>query len=907
MGKRIRNPSHYIAGLGDGNVKVRGDRRDNPANAANLRRPQPMQQDHKDDASVPSRAHDTTSSQIDDTKLPPNKDNYVYASDRWDAYFHDGTSRVNGYNSRVRPTDPWQFSAFALLASVVLMSALFLHLISDSSGKEKKSLRRRHKPPNRIHKKTDEWIDDDDEDQEIADSSQQSKSTPGKQVQLPRPPNVYYHPYQPRLQQRLPQRKLTPTDIPVPSTTSAGAPVINSPLDQSFGEPFVTGSSYMNPSGGRILYRAPSSRTASRYMVPSSPKPSPRLSPRPSPKVSPKASPSVIRQVSYSVASPAPLYRIQGDGTSHYETPPMPCLSLQQSGPRAVAIESRVSSFGSLIENDSSQRNLSSDASKSTHYLDEETGTPKRFKDTDGIDLSQSSESSGILLSPGTEDIDETLRLTGRTQRKIKEIPGVADETPRVTNGRKTWSPKATFECSRIDEWHEASLQPLSTASSSMAFAAPRARRRPLGNDESDELETEPTNLDIPYVPSLTALRRNEKPPMSVNVDELQLHQMESGNVSHWEARVAEESQILQERVFSGPTYELFDDYATNDKIPSDDPRAGIDHKRKSLIQDTNSAASLQGAIDFSRLELIEVIGGGGFGQVWKAKWRGTPVAVKVLTGSAQQKNVPKPVLEEFAAEINLLKGMQHPNICLYMGACIDPPNRAIVTELAANGSLWDALRLPLNQPFVCCDGKTLSGWPLALWAPDPQHGAPPAFRVQQVQSLIPPKYIWPWVLIKKVAVGVARGMAYLHGGEPPVLHRDLKSANILLDESYNPKVCDFGLSRLKAQERSMTGNCGTVQWMAPEVLANQSYNEKADVFSYGIICWELLTRQCPYDGMTAIQCALAVLNRNQRPEIPKWCPPALHAVIRSCVKKNPDERPTFEQLIRDFDSLPDA
>ena len=92
----------------------------------------------------------------------------------------------------------------------------------------------------------------------------------------------------------------------------------------------------------------------------------------------------------------------------------------------------------------------------------------------------------------------------------------------------------------------------------------------------------------------------------------------------------------------------------------------------------------------------------------------------------------------------------------------------------------------------------------------------------------------------------------------------------------------------------------------AAEVLANQAYNEKADVFSYGIICWELLTRQCPYDKMSPIQCALAVLNRNQRPEIPKWCPPALQALIRSCVKKDPKERPTFPQILSDWMPCPD-
>ena len=247
---------------------------------------------------------------------------------------------------------------------------------------------------------------------------------------------------------------------------------------------------------------------------------------------------------------------------------------------------------------------------------------------------------------------------------------------------------------------------------------------------------------------------------------------------------------------------------------------------------------------------------------------------------------------------------MRHPNICLYMGACVRPPNRAIVTELAANGSVWDALRLPLSPPYVPADGTTKGTWPIALYLPG-QHGAPPSdVGAPRISAPIPPKGTWPWQLVKRVASGAARGMAYLHHGNPPVLHRDLKSANLLLDDSYTAKVCDFGLSRLKAQTRSMTGNCGTVQWMAPEVLANMSYDEKADVFSYGIILWELLSRQCPYEGMTAIQCALAVLNRDKRPEIPKWCPPSFHALIKACVKKDPAERPSFSQVILALDAM---
>jgi serine/threonine protein kinase len=415
---------------------------------------------------------------------------------------------------------------------------------------------------------------------------------------------------------------------------------------------------------------------------------------------------------------------------------------------------------------------------------------------------------------------------------------------------------------------------------------------------------------DIPFMPSLDFHHYHPvAPPKQVNVDELHLYQlMESGSVSHWEARVAEESRLLQKQAFpkseQSVTDVIMSGQVSNEScvsLASDDPRNSIKHKRTDLTISTDSSASLQAAVEFSELELVEVIGGGGFGQVWKAIWRGTPVAVKVLTGSAQSKNVPRSILEEFAAEINLLRGMRHPNICLYMGACLDPPNRAIITELAANGSLWDALRLPLMPPFTACDGLSRDAWPDTLYQPDARHGAPPGGSSNR---FVPPKGAWPWMLIKRVALGAARGMSYLHSGKPPILHRDLKSANILLDDSYTAKVCDFGLSRIKAQERSMTGNCGTVQWMAPEVLASQSYNEKADVFSYGIICWELLTQKCPYEEMSPIQCALAVLNRNHRPEIPKWCPPPLHALIRSCVKKNPDERPSFPQIILALDSM---
>jgi len=203
----------------------------------------------------------------------------------------------------------------------------------------------------------------------------------------------------------------------------------------------------------------------------------------------------------------------------------------------------------------------------------------------------------------------------------------------------------------------------------------------------------------------------------------------------------------------------------------------------------------------------------------------------------------------------------------------------------------------------VSADGKTRAAWSTFLYPSTGSSSA--ASDAGKTMLPYPPVGTWPWELVKRVAAGAARGINYLHCGQPAVLHRDLKSANILLDESYNAKVADFGLSRLKAQTRSMTGNCGTVQWMAPEILSNESYAEPSDVYSYGIILWELLVRECPYEGMSPIQCALAVLNDDSRPKVPDWCPPTFVALITMCLERDPRLRPTFSQILSALDSMP--
>ncbi|RLN50502.1 hypothetical protein BBJ29_008402 [Phytophthora kernoviae] len=257
--------------------------------------------------------------------------------------------------------------------------------------------------------------------------------------------------------------------------------------------------------------------------------------------------------------------------------------------------------------------------------------------------------------------------------------------------------------------------------------------------------------------------------------------------------------------------------------------------------------------INFNEITLGRMIGEGAFGKVHEGKWRGKSVAVKLLICQ----DLRSDILNEFQSEVEIMSVLRHPNICRLLGACMDPPHRALVVELLQRGSLWGVLRM---------NRKSID---------------------QEMRS----RFIYD----------TAKGMSYLHHFERPILHRDLKSPNLLVDKNFNIKLSDFGLARVKAHVQTMTGNCGTVQWMAPEVLGNQKYTEKADVFSFGIVIWEIVTGECPYDGMSQIQAALGVLNRNLRPNIPRDCPPFFSRLMKACWNRQPELRPSFPHIINAF------
>jgi serine/threonine protein kinase len=152
------------------------------------------------------------------------------------------------------------------------------------------------------------------------------------------------------------------------------------------------------------------------------------------------------------------------------------------------------------------------------------------------------------------------------------------------------------------------------------------------------------------------------------------------------------------------------------------------------------------------------------------------------------------------------------------------------------------------------------------------------------------------------ILIDVADGMQYLHARVPPIIHRDLKSHNIFITETipgkYIAKIGDWGSARAVQMtgSRSMTQGVGTACWLSPEVINNAHFSKASDVYAFGIILWEVYTRQEIYDGLSTVQIIAKVANEGLRPHIPRDCPWA--KVMTQCWKHDPSQRPSFEVIL---------
>uniref|UniRef100_A0A0E0L079 Protein kinase domain-containing protein n=1 Tax=Oryza punctata TaxID=4537 RepID=A0A0E0L079_ORYPU len=152
-------------------------------------------------------------------------------------------------------------------------------------------------------------------------------------------------------------------------------------------------------------------------------------------------------------------------------------------------------------------------------------------------------------------------------------------------------------------------------------------------------------------------------------------------------------------------------------------------------------------------------------------------------------------------------------------------------------------------------------------------------------------------------ALSMARGLSYLHSRK--IVHRDVKTENMLLDGELNLKIADFGVARIEAVDpREMTGVTGTPGYMAPEVLVGEPYNRKCDVYSFGICLWEIYCCEMPFMDLSFTDASSAVVHKDLRPEIPRCCPRDMALIMRSCWDANPAERPEMEEVVQMLEAV---
>lgn len=286
-------------------------------------------------------------------------------------------------------------------------------------------------------------------------------------------------------------------------------------------------------------------------------------------------------------------------------------------------------------------------------------------------------------------------------------------------------------------------------------------------------------------------------------------------------------------------------------------------HMRKGGIWDD---PVLQNArIPLDKIRIQELLARGGFGQVFLGSYNGETVAVKTLLPETAEDMVE---INALFAETKVMAKLEHPCIVRFIGIG------------------WETLS------SICCVTEYLVGGDLRALLNHflTNHTRPRGYDHDKV----------------KIALDVAHGLAYLHSMQPNILHRDLKSRNVLLNSQLNAKLTDFGVSREQSEDQ-MTNAVGTSLWMAPEVMMGGHYDSKADVYSFGIMLSELDTHLMPYANakkengrkLTDTMIMRKVAAGELQVEFSRECPVDILTLAHACISVDPKQRPTAIDAMR--------
>uniref|UniRef100_A0A8C9ZPQ2 mitogen-activated protein kinase kinase kinase n=1 Tax=Sander lucioperca TaxID=283035 RepID=A0A8C9ZPQ2_SANLU len=246
--------------------------------------------------------------------------------------------------------------------------------------------------------------------------------------------------------------------------------------------------------------------------------------------------------------------------------------------------------------------------------------------------------------------------------------------------------------------------------------------------------------------------------------------------------------------------------------------------------------------IPFEEISDLQWVGSGAQGAVFLGKLYGQEVAVKKV------RNIKE-------TDIKHLRKLKHPNIITFKGICTQAPCYCIIMEYCAQGQLYEVLRA----------GRKIH-----------------------------PSLLMDW------AMGIAGGMNYLHLHK--IIHRDLKSPNMLITYDDAVKISDFGTSKELSEKSTKMSFAGTVAWMAPEVIRNEPVSEKVDIWSFGVVLWEMLTGEVPYKDVDSSAIIWGVGNNSLHLPVPDSCPDSFKLLLRQCWNCKPRNRPSFRQILLHLD-----
>ncbi|KAL2509011.1 Protein kinase superfamily protein [Forsythia ovata] len=285
--------------------------------------------------------------------------------------------------------------------------------------------------------------------------------------------------------------------------------------------------------------------------------------------------------------------------------------------------------------------------------------------------------------------------------------------------------------------------------------------------------------------------------------------------------------------------------------------------------------------IDPSKLEIRYLVAQGTYGTVYRGTYDNEDVAVKLLDwGEDGMATVAETAAlrASFKQEVAVWQKLDHPNVTRFIGASMGTSNLKIPSKNSEGYT-----NLPSRACCVVVEflpGGTLKNF---LYK---NRKRKLAFKV-----------------VIQLSLDLSRGLSYLHSKK--IVHRDVKAENMLLDPNRTLRIADFGVARVEAQNpKDMTGETGTLGYMAPEVLDGKPYNRKCDVYSFGICLWEIYCCDLPYSNLSFAEVSSAVVRQNLRPEIPRCCPSSLANIMKKCWDGNPEKRPDMDEVVRLLEAI---